>query len=213
MSVIMVMMTMMVMAVIVAVIVTMIMPAAARITMLVVMMVMMMVVVMVVIMVVMIARHEGGRELVFDSGRLLTAATRILDGERHDLGREANVIGMPEVVTPEPAGTIEHEQRRRALHLVGRECLRRAFSVRLVDPDREGPLVLVLEDLKCFLGHHLVMLKNRVQGDDGNLIGAEALAEPSRLRQALRHTARAQHLKGHQHHYLALETGQGHRFV
>ena len=49
--------------------------------------------------------------------------------------------------------------------------------------------------------------------EDPPRILQKALAPPPGLRQTLRHTARAQHLKGHQHHHLALEVGQGHGFV
>jgi hypothetical protein len=196
--------------VIMAVIMAVIVSAAARIPM-VMMVVMMVVVVMIVVLV--IGRDQGGCELVLDGGCLLAVAACVLDRERHDLGGEADVVGVTEIVAPEPACAIEHEERGRTLHLVGRERLRRTLAVRLVDADREGPLVLALENLEGLLGHHIMVLEDRVQADDRNLVRTEALSQSPRLRQSLRYTAGAKHLKSHQDHDLALEACQGHRFV
>src|SRR5688572_4130155 len=92
----------MAMIVVVAVIVTVVMPTPASIAMRV---VMMMVVIMIVVM-MMIVRDQCLGELVLDRRRLLAAAAYILDGQRHDLRGETDVIGMAEVVATQPPSPV-----------------------------------------------------------------------------------------------------------
>ena len=104
--------------------------------------------VVIVTMVMAVARHhERARQAALDGGSLFTRALGVLDREPHQLSRDHHLVGMAVVVTPQPAGAVEHEERRRSLHLIRREGLGRSLAVGLVDADREWPLVLVLEHL------------------------------------------------------------------
>jgi hypothetical protein len=148
--------------VVMAVVMAVIMPAPARVAMGVIMVLGVIMMVIMVMVVVMILGGQRLGELVLDRRSLLAAAIHVLDGQRHDLRGEADVIGVAEVVAPQPAGPVENQQRRRALHLVGRKRLRWAFAIRLVDADWERPLVFALENLERFLGHDLVVLEDAV---------------------------------------------------
>jgi len=150
---------------------------------------------------------------MLDRRSLLAASARVLDRQRHNLRSKADVVRMAKIVTPEPPSPVKNKERRRALHLIGRERLRWSFPIGLVDPDREWPAIFALEDLQRLLGHHLVVLEDRVQADDGHLIRAEPLANPPRLGQAFRHATGTEHLESYQDDHLALELSEGHRLV
>ena len=142
------------------VVVGMIVAAAAGVAMLV------MLVMVPIVLAVGMARH-GQRigQCLLNRDGLLTGRTGWLDGQGHDLGRQQHVVRAAEIVAPQSAGTIEEQQRRRALHLVGGHRLRLLFAVRLVDSDRERPAVLMHERLQGRGRHDILMLEDAVQSN------------------------------------------------
>ena len=91
----------------------------------------------------------------------------------------------------------------RALQFRRQELRYAAAAVGSVHADGEGPAVLVDEGLQRLDRHHVMVLEDRVQADDGQLGRREGLAHPLGLRQAMGHTGRAQHLEGVQQHHAA----------
>jgi hypothetical protein len=96
-----------------------------------------------VTMVMMVGIDERGGQTALERNRLLARSVAGFDGQSHHLGAEAQVIYLAEIVAPEPALAVEHEDRRRAADLVGLHGLRDIIAVGLVEGDRESELVFV----------------------------------------------------------------------
>ncbi len=87
--------------------------------------------------VLVIRAGQRGCDLALDQCRLVARRILGLDGQRHDLGCQHDVVGLTEIVSPQTARTVEQEKGRRTLHLVGFHSARHAVALRLVDGHRE----------------------------------------------------------------------------
>ena len=125
---------------------------------------------------------QRGSKAALDGDGKFARAVGFFHQQTHHFRADAQIIDGAQIMTAKTALAIEHEQRWRALQLVGFHGGGQLLAVGLIVGDGNGDAILLQEHLDLIRRLIVLLLEGHVQTKHGDFLAGECVPQAHRLR-------------------------------